>query len=154
MGADFIGYMVFGPVDISKESITKAKEHVKRVKAALNDYHKEEGQPEVNESRLQKKMDKLLKLAPDPAGYGADGYDEYIDALSAALSVDEDPVASFLHFWNTGARDTISRKDPKNRKRKVVCAGDQTWGDDPDGYGYTVLKSMSALGLFDILGLY
>jgi hypothetical protein len=55
-------------------------------------------------------------------------------------------VRQFVADWNDGGfRDLSYREDPLHPRRKVVVAGDLSWGDEPDGAGYQMLKK--AFGL-------
>ena len=63
-------------------------------------------------------------------------------------------VRQFAEFWNEGsARDLSSRPDPDHPQRKVVVAGDMSWGDEPDGCGYQNLKWAFGLGIAGHLGI-
>ena len=75
----------------------------------------------------------------------------------------EDPeefVDEFIHFWDEPCgRDvscrTFCTKPGGGQKTlvKIVFAGDMSWGDEPEGYGYTTLKTSDMAGLHDIFKL-
>ena len=63
-------------------------------------------------------------------------------------------VREFVDFWNDGcARDLACRPDPEHPGRKVVVAGELSWGDEPDGFGYQTLKRAFGLGIAQALGV-
>jgi hypothetical protein len=60
----------------------------------------------------------------------------------------------FVTGWNDGQfRDLAFRIDPDKRGRKVVVAGELSWGDEPDGRGYQMLKKAFGLGIAQRLGV-
>ncbi len=63
-------------------------------------------------------------------------------------------VKEFATAWNEGRfRDLSSRVDPDKPGRKVVVAGELSWGDEPDGLGYQMLKKAFGLGIAQRLGV-
>jgi hypothetical protein len=63
-------------------------------------------------------------------------------------------VRDFAANWNkSGFRDMSSRDDPGDRGRKVVVAGELSWGDEPSGGGYQMLKKAFGLGITQLLGV-
>ena len=66
----------------------------------------------------------------------------------------EDVVGKFADFWEGGAaRDLSQRDDPDDRKQQIVVAGEMSWGDEPGGYGYQMLKMASQYGLLELFGI-
>lgn len=60
-------------------------------------------------------------------------------------------VKEFIEFWNDGgARDSNSRL---YKTKKIVIAGDMSWGDSPEGYGYQMFEKMYKNNLEDFFGL-
>ena len=65
-----------------------------------------------------------------------------------------DEVRDFVANWNQGRfRDLTCRDDPEKPGRKVVVAGELSWGDEPDGAGYQMLKKAFGLGIAQRLGV-
>jgi len=63
-------------------------------------------------------------------------------------------VQEFATGWNDGCfRDMAFRIDPDKPGRKVVVAGELSWGDEPDGLGYQMLKKAFGLGIAQRLGV-
>ena len=63
-------------------------------------------------------------------------------------------VKEFATAWNEGHfRDLSFRIDPEKPGRKVVVAGELSWGDEPDGLGYQMLKKAFGLGIAQRLGV-
>ena len=63
-------------------------------------------------------------------------------------------IQEFVAGWNDGSfRDLAFRYDPEKPGRKVVVAGELSWGDEPDGRGYQMLKKAFGLGIAQRLGV-
>lgn len=63
-------------------------------------------------------------------------------------------IQEFVAGWNDGCfRDLAFRIDPEKPGRKVVVAGELSWGDEPDGRGYQMLKRAFGLGIAQLLGV-
>jgi hypothetical protein len=63
-------------------------------------------------------------------------------------------IQEFAAGWNDGCfRDLAVRDDPEKPGRKVVVAGELSWGDEPDGAGYQMLKKAFGLGIAELLGV-
>ena len=63
-------------------------------------------------------------------------------------------IQEFADGWNKGCfRDMAARQDPDNPARQIVVAGDMSWGDEPDGLGYQLLKKAFGLGIAQLLGV-
>lgn len=63
-------------------------------------------------------------------------------------------VREFAANWNkSDFRDMSFRDDPREKGRKVVVAGELSWGDEPDGRGYQMLKKAFGLGIAQRLGV-
>jgi hypothetical protein len=140
MGADLITFMLVGPERIE---LTKGKRQnilnfcQERVFAAQM----------VSEGKATSKQEKMLN--------GLDECD--IDNLSSEKP--EEALESFLSLWNDvdgGFRDTNSRyfRLGKGKRHQLLVAGDMSWGDEPDGAGYQIVKRANLLGLFPLLGIH
>jgi hypothetical protein len=63
-------------------------------------------------------------------------------------------VRDFVANWNNGQfRDMSYRLDPFRPRRKVVVAGEMSWGDEPEGAGYQMFKKAFGLTIAQRLGV-
>ena len=63
-------------------------------------------------------------------------------------------VRNFVARWNNGHfRDLSYRVDPLHPRRKVLVAGERSWGDEPQGVGYQMLKKAFGLTIAQRLGV-
>jgi hypothetical protein len=62
-------------------------------------------------------------------------------------------MSDFRTVWRGETRDSASRLLPDNPDKQVVFAGERTWGDEPEGYGYTSLRDARALGIAQAYGV-
>jgi hypothetical protein len=63
-------------------------------------------------------------------------------------------VRDFVANWNNGCfRDMSYRLDPLRPRRKVVVAGELSWGDEPAGAGYQMFKRAFGLTIAQRLGV-
>ena len=140
MGADQIGFLFKGPLRLkhTKATIHAAEQRAAEVLQAL---------------RTLQHQDELPDVLPSALRHLTRG-----DVEEAVCFVDTLPepavaVANLLEWWDNGARDTATRNDPDNRARIIGFAGDRSWGDEPDGFGYTTYKAalyLDILRVFDI----
>ena len=72
-----------------------------------------------------------------------------------SLSQMEALIKWYINEWNAAYtyRDTAVRPMPGDTSKKIVFAGGQTWGDEPEGGGYLLLKGLEVSGLADALGI-
>jgi hypothetical protein len=135
MGADLVIFIVIGPQVLlnSKryEAIAVAQKSIECFRPNME-----------NSDSLDSDIDSYWERVSDPnAG-----------PISAEAFVD-----IFYSMWNNQeGRDVMSRMiemydEYGNRfERIILVAGNQTWGDEPDGYGYSCLALASMLGLFPV----
>jgi hypothetical protein len=136
MGADLIAYTVVGPPKLKpnkalrKKALTRAG-HI--VAAALQ----AEKDPDFDWDQ-----DKFLK-----------NFDEQMLPEIASLDP-EQTLNDLLSVWEGNARDSTSRVIAFGKKKvRVLTAGEMSWGDEPDGFGYQTLRDSDRLGFFDVLGI-
>jgi len=58
-------------------------------------------------------------------------------------------LREFAYFWKKGSRDSVTRSSPYNDGHQIIFAGELSWGDEPEGYGYQMLKKFIDLGIPD-----
>ncbi len=144
MGQEMIGFLLVGPKSL-KDKRAEAIAHIaEEVKVAK----------EIEATLMEGKV-----LSSDQINFlevhavDAD-YIENIQAAYTDVITDVSPekwVDDFIDFWeNTFARDTADRF---YGDKKIIFAGEATWGDEPDGYGYTLLKTLVMLNVTDIFGI-
>lgn len=121
MGADLLGYMVFGPRTLPSKDVCFKwfEEH----KDATGNICVQEEDEEAGEEEVT------------------------MDATEFTVFIE-----SFYEFWPSNSRDSVCRDLP-NTDRLVIFAGEPSWGDEPDGHGYTLLKAMTRLSLSTLLGI-
>jgi hypothetical protein len=149
MGADFISFLAIGPVKLSASKATRKKAE-KRVTEFVTealrymDAEIQEGDEglAVMEEVRSNPMFTHLDLTYDI---------HWVKEFSAnPLKL----LENFLELWDGGSRDSDSRTIPRDKlRRKVVFAGEMSWGDEPDGHGYQTLKHSDAAGLFTVYGI-
>jgi hypothetical protein len=63
-------------------------------------------------------------------------------------------VNEFVHWWRSCCgRDTAGRSLPFKKDWKVVVCGETDSGSNPDGYGYSTVRTAEWLNVVDILGI-
>lgn len=138
MGAELIGFLFKGPARLSrsKKSTRLATKRARNVRNAL-------GQLRAM-SELPLEFPTVLRhLDNDQIQEALDNFD--------ALPAPEVAVTDLLDWWDEGARDTATRRDPDDPAQVIGFAGAQTWGDEPDGVGYRTYRAALTL---DILGFF
>jgi hypothetical protein len=64
-----------------------------------------------------------------------------------------DAIDSFVDVWNCANNDVAARIDPFHDRHKIVVAGDMTYGEEPDYFGYQALKVAYGLGIAQFYGV-
>jgi hypothetical protein len=154
MGADFIGMMVVGPreldksVEVSNKAAQRLKEFITGF-LAIEELNKKVANKELtNEETYQEQLDKVYDETPELLSL-----EEMSEGGWCLEYKDKEMmfVLELLDVWETGSRDSICRW--LDDDKKVVAAGDMSWGDEPDGFGYRTLKHAEQAGLFPIFKL-
>lgn len=166
MGADLCVYILVGPNELSDDAVNNALSTYKLRAEAVN-----AAQTRVNnsESVLDEHIDMIGKaFAGVKSGKDAKAFstlmigDDPGDLITYQLSElvccdiiksnpDVDPVETIRWWDQARARDAASR--PFGKDRKIVVAGERTWGDSPEGIGFRWCKFVDEWGLSKILGL-
>lgn len=147
MGADQIGYIVKGPVALDPALRETALVHLGQLQAEIRraldaaGYKDDEGFIEDHS--------KFWDLSPD--------LDHELDPLDYAELAGLDAhkfISEFFDWWEHGARDTTSRNDPDDLHQCLTYAGEMSSGDEPEGHGYSMLRTMFRVpGLAELLGI-
>lgn len=136
MGADLIAYTVVGPPKLKPSRVLrkKALANAGHVIAAAQQAEKD---PDFDWDQ-----DKFLK-----------NFEPEMFSEIASLEA-EQVLSDLLEVWEGGARDSTSRVIAFGKKKlRVLTAGEMSWGDEPEGFGYQTLRDADRLGLLDTLGI-
>ncbi len=140
MGSSMVGFLVAGPARLDSAKRAEAVELVKecaKICRIIN--QKIDEDEELTTEEIQFVIDR---------GIDAD-WEESIQGDLCQNVPDEDEaetfVDSFIDFWHSPEeRDTTYRF---YQGKTILFAGDSSWGDEPDGSGYTMLKRASLTGI-------
>lgn len=150
MGANLIGYMVVGPVDLDTGQTETATERAAEIIALAKDFATHEANGTMTDERYQAMVRRVTELDGDP--------EENLDYRAENVQA-WDPgevVRELFDCWDGGFRDEASRVlcDQNGAPtQRIVFAGAMTWGDEPEGAGYQALHRASTLGLFPLFGI-
>ncbi len=142
MGADLIGYLVKGRKLLfdqeKKAAVLLAQAVIDQAKVLFAAVESTEKPPGDFEDFLSSFWEE-----EDAAGL------EHYAQLNAAMFVSE-----FCEFWqNPDERDVASRPDPGDPKEQLLFAGAPSWGDEPEGVGYKLLREAFRLNVAAALGI-
>ena len=145
MGADLITFLAKGPKKFSGNQIKKARLRAEKIinfaSHAYELLRKVDPLTSAEEKFLEECLNNpLLKGFNDQEQYSSvSECDDKMEEMAAATAKDE--VEKFATWWESGdGRDTNSRVDPDDPKQVIVVCGDMSWGDSPQGYGYTTFS--------------
>lgn len=130
MGADLLGYTIVRPL---RGSTKIAEKHIAKIKTVLSSTKLTDAQ----------KMKSLGKLSVEL------NYSHDVESMSDAEYIEtiKDLVES-VKLGDEGGRDLSTRWALiGGRKIEILFAGDMSWGDEPDGHGYNILKTYDQLGI-------
>lgn len=148
MGADLIAYMLVGPKKITKSQIKQAVKPMLDWVAEHKDDVVCENCGAIQDSKgLERDTDGALLIDDvDCAECGVCELvavaERYPDAVAAKRRLQE-----AVDKWHSapGYRDSAVRTNPDNPKEIIICCGELSWGDEPDGAGYSSLKAVCQL---------
>lgn len=143
MGADLCTFIVVG-----KEKMVMTDEMLTEIKATSVEYI-EILKKYITAQELTEEEQAFIEFYEETFGDDPMDAEVFNDHFGAAnrLKVAEDFIAN----WPDFGRDTNVRY--LNEDEVICVAGDMSWGDTPDGTGYTTLNYVYNLKLDDILGL-
>jgi hypothetical protein len=161
MGADLIGFLVKGPKAFTPEQVIMAKGRARAVIGFARELtevlENEEEFPNNDIQAWAKK--KKINLQPLQHVH-PEHIAQVVDCLTAAFPKDvakqtDEFIDEFVAWWENDqySRDSCFREDPDDSTKWLVFAGDQTWGDPPDGYGYESIQLLVYLGADQMLGI-
>lgn len=158
MGADLICFISIGPAKISDVKKKRAAEQVEKIAAFakqvrdLMNKNEDERSDEESEFLDNATSNELLK------NYEEQEQCDQLDPGAVDYMADakgEEEVNKFVEWWETlSGRDTAGRRLPEDPAQQVVVCGDMSWGDSPDGYGYSTMRYAYWFGIPQILGVH
>ena len=144
MGADQIGYLSIIPTGSKSKQIVK-----KRVDELDALFAKHGGKP-----------DSVKEII---AGLNKIGLDTE-SLLESACCEDEEALVNMVRESVSTVKERatdpsrIDGRDVASRRQKIngvevsiIFAGEMSWGDDPDGWGYVSLKALDTIGVLEDL---
>jgi hypothetical protein len=152
MGADLITFICVGPKKLTL-SETRRRNVVQH---AMN------RRKRVLETACRD-LAKTRKLSPEEMRQADDFEDALEDFLRNECDGEEilvnvtpkdvrTTLVQLVDLWNGDERPRdLAYRLWKNRR--IVVAGDMSWGDEPEGYGFQLLKRAQTMGLLDALGI-
>jgi hypothetical protein len=177
MGANLIGYMVAGPVAIDPTRAGELTRQMMERRETLKRIFKrvvaqgEDGLSDADKTAYAAAAATLdgescelpgeFERNPDESEEDfAACCDEEVERALGELGLNEQTlpafVTEFVEFWNgRGSRDSAGRDvQCGGATCRVIFAGEPSWGDEPDGHGYRLLKRATLSGLSDLVGLH
>jgi hypothetical protein len=172
MGADLIGYFAIGPCQLDTAKREAAIDEADRRLGWLREAnHLLTGSAHPDDTQLRGLLERSPYLTSDTDLQSLDRFDrdqlafdvEYLcssigdlDTLTGQQVVDrffpesDQPPPD----WPPIARDSASIRDPNDPGRLMVFAGEHSWGDTPQGFGFRCLARAQVLGLDETLDIH
>jgi hypothetical protein len=134
MGSDLIGFLVVGPKELN---VSKKEKAIKKVEYIIKRCSN------IDPTAPTERDKKLL----EEMGIFSDYQESIEEAISLVLEIDNPVtfVEDFMEFW--GSPETRDVAWRYYGKKQIVFAGDSTWGDEPNGQGYELLKLAYITGI-------
>jgi hypothetical protein len=144
MGADLIVFIAVGPRKFSKKAVDKAEKRAKKVQEHAKKIVELMDKENADEKPIKDQIEELFKselLSGLQGQRMSDTVDDAEDYLRTMAADDtKDRVNEFIGWWySCSGRDSAGRSDPFNKRYEIRVCGDMSWGDSPDGYGYTTM---------------
>lgn len=155
MGADLIGFLVKGPSNITdkrQEAVDFLKNRNNVVRDYIDALGKLNEDDAVDYNEFFNKDEAILDFLEWRTFDGT--HEETAELLNELVCQNpEKTVDDFIQFWENGARDATSRIDPDDKTKVIVFAGEMSYGDEPNGYGYETIRDATYLGLLNFFGI-
>ena len=151
MGADLLGYQTIFPVKFTEEELEKLNKYINRIDSFLSTPNladlisKEESEDDTY-------LKQLNELVPEIA-YAIEemGYHDDVEEIDSLINTFKDYIPEareFIEEPHICERDSSTRVIKLlGREIQIVFAGEMSWGEEPEGYGYEKLKSLDKLGI-------
>jgi hypothetical protein len=141
MGADLVGYHVMGPMKLDGRKKKAAIRQVTEMKKVLKEFYNIHGRDP--DSAFVKDLYKATFFTH----LCSSTLLEELRCLDE-IKYPEKFVTEFLSFWKSPYNDCSYRITPTGLM--VIFAGEMSWGDEPSGSGYQMLKKAEFSGLMDL----
>lgn len=151
MGADLIGYLLKGDIVQDEQADHIQNQMLAQAQLVFTQAH----QFDWNTIDLTN----VEVFAPDDLPELAEFCQEYIFTAAECQEffqqhTPEACVSDFLEAWRHHAgRDICIRQDPDDPNQQLWFAGDMSWGDTPDGFGFQSIRIGLALGIHTVLNI-
>lgn len=164
MGADLIGWMAKGPAELHVSP--ERKQEIAQRLQELVDWARDNLPANYDEAEefLAQCGQEQLPACVDSM-WAASYPEEFLQMLEQLTPEGEtDPAKSRDHLlgyidglveaWPPeGCRDVSSAIDPDDSTQVLVFAGEMTWGDEPQGEGFQLLKRLAHSGIGEAVGI-
>lgn len=152
MGMDLIVHIVKGPAKLPRNKRAAAAVLLENAQQAAKAWlahfetATEEEQDEWYAAEITTRLRKLVAIED------CDELEVYTSAVEHVAALDTVAWLTELYEnWPDLGRDTSWRRF---NQQLIVVAGDSSWGDSPDGDGYTTFNTVWTIkGLADLLGI-
>jgi hypothetical protein len=160
MGAELIGYQTMMPEKLTKEEEKIINAHLDELETLLKgkDFIKKLAKEKTCDDPLLKKLNDIAPLIPsemENITFDSDDEEDQVELKDLIESVYEyipearKFIKSICGFWG---RDTSYRGYTiLGRTFYAVFAGEMSWGDEPDGEGYLLLKNLDRVGVLSLI---
>jgi hypothetical protein len=157
MGADLIGYMVKAPVELPKDRIDEAVAQANSVISFAHEFVKKQEDNEEGYTLLEELgyTDEDVAKALGNSELDDCELENELEVLAGRYDIGdgEKVVKEFLDNWPYIGRDVSFRRDPDDDSQCYMFAGDMSWGDEPEGFGYETLRSVFQLGFAEYFNI-
>jgi hypothetical protein len=161
MGANLIGYQTMMPVKLTKEEKKIFNNHLDELDTLLKgkDFIKKLAKEKTCDDPILKKLYEIAPLITSEMENLSFGSEDEEDQEEL-----KDLIDSFIEYipearkfinaseTNFGGEDTSYRTYTiLGRNFYSVFAGEMSWGDEPDGEGYQLLKNLDRVGVLSLI---
>ena len=151
MGADMIGYQTMFPVKFTEDEAKKLNKHLDDVEKLLKTPNLAQliTLEDSAEDTYLKQLNELLSELPEEIERdGIHDDEDEIKNLIEAYSNLIPYAREFIKEPHISERDSSTRiYNILGRKFQSVFAGEMSWGDEPQGGGYEILKNLDKIGI-------
>ena len=151
MGADMLGYQSMFPVEFTEDEKKKLNKHLDDVENLLktpNLAHLITLEEDAEGTYLKPLNELLPSLTNEIEEQGWHDDEEEIKCLVETFADLIGDAREFIDEPHVSERDSSTRiYNILGRKFQSVFAGEMSWGDEPEGGGYEVLKNLDKIGI-------
>ena len=151
MGCDLIGYTVIGDKDLAarkEAAIEQAAKVLELIKSGANKFVDGDLAEALSEEEAAYFS---ASFADIDIEYSPEMLKDKLDYILVEISDAKSFVSDFLYFWKyPHNRDTNYRY---YGDKQIIFAGGESYGEEPTGHGYTMLKLADMLDLFPVLNI-